>query len=214
MKLSFVLFLIVSVFMIGPLACHKEKTTIINCTIIDKLSGLPVDSATVGFAEHFDNNKIRYVFKDTNTAGEVSFSSDFVLTVFDIYKKGYNYKDSGSGFPPITQGETNEVMLNLTPKDGFLKLQLENSIGPPDSLYVVIYSPIQHAESPITAGRIINDWFIFQDSLKVIDIPTVAEEQLELYWGGYPLLNPLSSAPFHGSVYVGKTDTASFTISF
>ncbi|MEZ4892475.1 MAG: hypothetical protein R2778_05615 [Saprospiraceae bacterium] len=87
MKLKFVLLLfMVAIFVLGGQACHKEKPTIINCKVVDKLSGLPIEGASVGFAEYVDYKQTLYTWKDTNTEGSVSFSSPFELGIHDVIK--------------------------------------------------------------------------------------------------------------------------------
>ncbi|MEZ4927383.1 MAG: hypothetical protein R3A50_13985 [Saprospiraceae bacterium] len=217
MKLKFVLLFMVAIFVLGGQACHKEKPlTVINGKAIDKFTGLPIEDVRVEFVENVNYKDIIHSYKYSDSLGLFYFSSNFDTEISSAYKPGYVYKKSyPGGIIPITEEEkTNKISLSFIPEDAFLRLRLENIPGLPDSIYIVVHSPIRRVESGSAFANILEEKYSFPEPLKEIIIPAASNQMLGIYWGFTPLPTQLSNSAFVDSVFITKNDTVNYTISF
>lgn len=203
-------------FLLGLGACEKGNT-IINGTITDAKTGLPIQGASisygvfegpksVGAVEQFTDNDGKFTIETGNRA---NFSG---LT---IMKTGY-VKKQGFG-TTYTSGTTNNIAIIMYPKDGILKLIVKNTSSQTDSIYVGAYSPIQDAEYDISQGIAAYHPFVIQGMMQeFITFKMASEETVDIYWGFTPMTTNASikSFPFHDSKYIGQNDTTVFNISF
>ena len=213
-------FLYTTLFLFSIAACDKDKTTTINGTVVDKVTGMPIEDAIVAIRiTHSKNqppNDIEYEDILTDPNGSFSFSSNDPISIYDIQKGGYLPKGLESDIPTIKQGEINEVILKMIPLDGNLKLQFNNTSAILDTLYIGIYSPLVEAEYSISYGVAIRESFYVTGlSSQVKTFNLSSEEVVDIYWGNSPLPYKIRFSPFlHDSVYISRGDTTNFTISF
>jgi hypothetical protein len=210
-------------FLLGLYACHKDKdkTTVIHGTVVDKVTGERIDSAYVEIRiAHNDipfpnNYEIKNTYTDKN--GKFAFQSDNPVSIFLVLKDGYLPKGLGTIVVPITQGQSNEVTIEMTPKDGILKLNYENNTGLHDTLYVAVYSALQESELNLSYGIIANlPVSVMNMSSNSTVFNLASEEVIDIYWAFSPWTNSSSIklAPKHDSVFISRNDTTTFSISF
>ncbi|MEZ4892478.1 MAG: hypothetical protein R2778_05630 [Saprospiraceae bacterium] len=127
-----------------------------------------------------------------------------------VYKKSY----PGGLISIVEEGKTNDASLSFIPEDAFLRLRLENNPGLPDSIYIIVHSPIRRVESGSAFANILEEKYSFPEPLKEIIIPAASNQMLGIYWGFTPLPTQLSNSPFIDSVLITQNDTVNYTISF
>ncbi len=212
---------LLSVFLIGLAACYKDTTTVINGRVVDKVTGDPLVDAYVDFwVSHKENPapnnyEIRVLYTDAN--GEFSIHDADPIQVYWVLKAGYLPKGLGTPVVAVEQGKVNNVTIEMIPKDGVLKLNLENNTGIHDTIYVGVYSALQHSELGLSYGFIVNYPFAVQSmSSRNVIINLASEETIDIYWGYFPWPSnsSIKLTPDHGSVHVIRNDTTSFNISF
>lgn len=215
--LSRCIFLSIVILLLGHVSCQKDKTTTVNGTVVDKVTGEPLDSVLINFRIKVNNDAFQddfvSIYSDIN--GEFSFSHEKPFSLFTLEKKGYLLKGPGAEFPTINYGKTNEVIVNMIPRDGLLKLLLHNPGQFADTVYVYIYSPQQQAEYEMTYGVIINYPFFVQGfSSQSRTFNLASDETVDIYWGPNQLASSqIMSAPNHSSIYINKADTANVSIN-
>ncbi|MFN0033628.1 MAG: hypothetical protein ACKVUS_01090 [Saprospiraceae bacterium] len=212
-------FLIFPLLLFGIASCNKDKTTIVNGTVVDKVTGEPIDSAFIEFKiQHKDDytaNSYEYVDIYSNENGGFSFQSGLPLSIFWVKKKGYLPKGLGTHIVDINQGKANDITVEMIPLDGVLELNIENALGVSDTLYVSIYSPFRYSELGLSHGVASRDTFFVQHTHSATSVIRLAsEETINIYWDLSPLPFDISAAPNQGSVYVARSDTATFNITF
>lgn len=201
-------------------ACHKDKLTTVNGIVVDKHTGLPIDNALVEFwISHKDtpapnNYELRDTYTDEN--GKFTFQSEDPLSVHWVVKDGYLPKGLGTDVVVIEQGKTNDVIINMIPKDGILKLNFEDNNAKYDTIYVSIYSALQEAELGLSHGVILGYPFFVQGLFPQSEtINLASEETAHIYWSSYPVATShIQLSPNHDSVFVVRNDTTNFKISF
>jgi hypothetical protein len=212
-------FLATFLFLFSLPSCDKDKTTTVNCTVVDKHSGVPIDSAQIEFKIRFKDdlnapNCCDYAFVYSDENGKFEYSHEKPISFYGANKYGYLLSGPGADFPKIIRGETNDLSLKLTPKDGLLKLILKNN-GQSNKFHVGIYSPLQDSEFGLTNGLVFRDSLYIENASEVIKIINLAsEESISLFWGLMPLPYDLSKVQIQGSVYVTRNDTTTFNIIF
>lgn len=214
------LILSTTLFLFTVASCDKDKTTTVNGTVVDKVTGMPIEGALIAVRiKHIKNqppNDIEYEDILTDQNGKFSFSSNEPISIYDVQKGGYLLKGLESDIPTIKQEEINEVILKMIPRDGNLELQINNTSSTLDTLYIGIYSPSVEAENSISYGVAVRDSFYvtgLSSQNKVYSLSS--EETVDIYWGYSPLPTKIRFSPFlQGSVYINRGDTTNFTISF
>lgn len=205
----------ISILWLGLASCNKDKTTTLNGTLVDKHTGEPLDSAKVEFliqkseSPLFYEDEIRY--SDEN--GKFNFQTDFPVRISLVSKNGYLLKDNGFG---LEQEKVNTTTIEMIPKDGVLKLLLNNT-GQSDTIYVGIYSQLQESDLGISYGFIVNHPFLVQGlSESIITLNLASEETIDIYWAfsKWPTYSSIKLAPNHDSVFVVRNDTTTFSIIF
>lgn len=212
-------FLSTTIFLFSVASCDKDKTTTVNGTVVDKVTGMPLKDASITFSVYYKDNPSPndYDFPSVSSdqLGQFNFSSSEPLHIHEISKGGYLFKGQGPGISAIKLGEINEVKIEMVPKDGMLKLNINNSSGVLDTIYIGICSPLQEAEFYPSYGVFFRESFIVEN-LNYFDkiLSLASEETITVYWGFSPLQFDIKTAPFHDSVYVTRNDTTMFNISF
>ncbi|MBK6995465.1 MAG: hypothetical protein IPH31_11255 [Lewinellaceae bacterium] len=111
-----------SCFLFCLASCQKDGPTIVKGTIIDKVTGEPLDSVRIEYKIYYDESgPIEYIETDKN--GKFEFRPVRRVSIVSAYKIGYLLSGSGldNGIPKINSGETNDIIVKLTPRDGILK---------------------------------------------------------------------------------------------
>jgi hypothetical protein len=205
-----------SIASIGLFSCSKDPLTTVNGTVVNKITGEPIGGATISFRIENENNQYsEYKYLSTNHNGEFVFTHNKPIQIYDVLKKDYLPKGPGADIPSIVRGEINDIKIELVPKDGMLKLNINNNSGVLDTIYVGIYSPFQEAEFGPSNGVIFRELFNL-DGLTSLDkvLSLASEETIDIYWAFSPLPFDITTVPLHDSIYVTRNDTTSFTISF
>jgi len=202
----------------GLVACHKDKTTNINGTVVDKVTGEPIDSASILISIYHEKipppNNYEYNYLRSNELGKFSFASSLPISIRDVTKEGYLSKGIGGNKPTVIQSEVNDITLEMIPKDGWLKLGLNNT-GQSDTIYIGVYSPLKQEEFGDWPVVVANTHFFVQSMSSQNVILNLASEQIiDIYWGFSPLPVPFATAPFHGTSQIIRNDTTVFNITF
>jgi len=200
----------------GFSTCKKDKTTTVRGKVVDKVTGAALDSVKLDIAE-YQEYPLYYqeygVYSDVNGNFEYS-SSDLSVAIAAARRKGYMSKSFG--FPEIKKGGVNNVVVELIPADGILKLLLNNT-SDKDTIYVGVYSPTLAMEYPSSLGYAVRRPIPVQSMNSGIFIPTAifVEETVSIYWSLTPwtTYSSISQSPHNGSVFVVKGDTTSFQIN-
>ncbi len=209
-----------SVFLIGLAACDKDKTTRVNGTVIDKVTRDPLSDALVEFRiSHNEvappnNYEFQTVFTDVD--GKFNFQSYDPFSIYQVMRQGYLPRGQGTLVVPLHTG-LNDVIIEMIPRDGVLKLNLENSAGIHDTIYVAIYSALQESALGLSYGYILKTHYeIPSASSKEVTLGLASEENIDIYWSftPWPTFSSIKLSPYHDSVYIIRSDTTSFNISF
>lgn len=215
-KHSITLFLLIfGVILVS--SCEKESRTVVNGTVKDKMTGNAIEGAAIGFnIKHNENtssgNEYKNVYSDLS--GKFSTENDSPISFFDIKKNGYVSKGGSDNFISIDQHHVNDLIIEMIPKDGHISFNVENLKSYIDSVYVTIYSPVQHVEGPISSGIILRKWIkVESNTIKNEVVDLASEEFATIYWGANAFM-PFTNAPFKDSIFLLRDDTVNFTIHF
>lgn len=223
--LRFISPLLLLAFSILLFACGKEETppTVINGKVTDKKTGTPIEGATfnVDFCYEINNNGsivIEHVSKYLNTdqQGEIHYTHDSnwdYICYSDASKEGY----IGHPYLGIKRGEENNIDIKLIPRDGVLRLNVVNTDGQYDSIWVALDNPSYTSEAQGLPYRILLSEFpliLSQGESHIENFNLTSEEFTKIYWGFSNILPMFTSAPFRDSIYLILNDTTDITISF
>ena len=204
-------------FLLGHYACHKDKvkTTVIHGVITDAKTELPIPGAIISYGV-FDGGQSagsgqHITGLDGKFTIEIGINENF--SGLSIQREGYVSKHGlGMMYEP---GTVNNMEIKMYPKDGTLKLVIENTSTQPDSVYVGIYSLLRHTEFSIAKGIVLNNPFIVQgltEQQMLIDL--TSEETIDVYWDFSPMQAAnIRLAPFHAPVFILQNDTTVFRIT-
>lgn len=105
--------------------------------------------------------------------------------------------------------------IKLAPKDGMLRLEITNSTGQFDSIYVIIENP-SFILGGGSLGKIFLDkfpvvLFVGEKYVEYFDLPS--EEFTKVHWG-FTYFTSLSVAPFRDSTYLTLNDTTDYSLFY
>jgi len=210
-----------SVFLIGLVACDKDKTTVINGRVVDKHTGIPIASAQVFFTVYHKGNlppnDYEYPSVYTDGNGEFNFNSNKPIQIFEVDKVGYLQKGQSSDLQEIIQEEINEVVVQLIPIDGLLRLSIENITGQFDSIFIGIYSPFLDTETDFSNGNVSFEKPSIPFSIGttyIKDIPIASRETIQIYWTNHKPPLSISLFPYKDSIFIKSNEVTLFNISF
>ncbi len=128
--------------MLIALSCKKDDApTVIKGAVTDRKTEKPIEDAFVYFRgtsiDDLGREQPASCTDYTDASGQFNCTLLGTALGVEIGKTGYATKIITSG---IIDGQENEVSAQLVPRDGFLKLTIENDTGSPDALYVYVYS--------------------------------------------------------------------------
>jgi len=203
------------IFLFGLQACGK-KDTIIHGVVTDADTGISLAEAVIFYGVWSGSQFMGTYSIVTEEDGKynIELKHQEYFSGLTVEKVGYVPK-LGLGTSYVN-GTVNDIETKLYPKNGILKLVLENTSSKDDSLYVRIFSPIMDAEYGISKG------FIFYTPIHVQGISEhitlirlASEETIDIYWGKDAIpASQILLAPNHDSVYVTRMDTTTLKISF
>lgn len=199
-------------------SCEKDKTTTVNGTLVDKFTGMPIFPARIDFSVYYKDNQspnnYDYPSVSVGENGQFIFSSIGELQIYGAAAEGYLTKGLGPDTPRLIQGKINEIKLEMIPLDGVLKLIVKNN-GQANKFYVGGYSPLKESEYGFTHGTVFRDTIFIENASEVKKVVNLAsEETISIFWSLSPLPYDLSLLPSQGSVFITRTDTTTFNISF
>lgn len=143
-------FLLFGLIFFVVLGCGKDEPslTIIKGTVTDRKTGKPIEGALIiirgkkpganGLDEYFTQPCPR---SDPNGRFSCTLEGDY--TSSEIGKDGYI---SHERFLDVANGQENGIGVSLVPRDGFLRLKIENATGQHDTLYASIRSQTEYVE--------------------------------------------------------------------
>lgn len=200
-------------------ACNREKSTQINGTVVDSVTGAPIGSARVTVSiEHKPtrDHGVSYQYIDlvTDARGQFSFENELKVSIGEVLKPGYVYH-TGTG-AKLTQDDVNDLNIALVPEDGFFRLNVVNEQASSDSVFIRVFSQIQLDEAGISSGKILKKTVpLFSAGTNEFFISSASEAYLKIYWSFSPVMyDKLEDYPFVDSVYIARQDTASYTLTF
>jgi hypothetical protein len=197
-------------------SCRKDSPTIINGTVIDKFTGVPIDGAIVNYiitheraADGSANAELKYVYSD-NT-GKFFIENILPISIFTIEKNGYITK---GGQVKVINEEINDITVKMVPNDGLLSLKVENLLGVHDTIYLAIFSPILKSEISISGGKVelpIPILMLINEQSFSQNIPLASEQDVTIYWDFKPITY---STAFQSLATIVKNDTVYYNISY
>lgn len=215
----FTFFLITTAIFILP-HCHKKEEvppTIIYGNITDIKSGIPIYKAYV-YCYGSTGPVNQQAFKDFSAYSDmegnysISIPSDFTFTFESVQKQGYLNNLFPIEGQNVTLSDSNLVNVQLVPTDGLLRLQISNTSGQHDSLYVKIASPTAILEG--LGPQKLSEFPLMLQSgetyIEAISLPS--NENIDVYWDiiSFSSLN----STFNASVFISFNDTTSYLIEY
>jgi hypothetical protein len=213
---------VIFLFLLSQTAC-RNKDTVVHGRVVDKVTGVGLDSVLVEWYEFEHPDKItgqNAIYTDVDGAFQLSSEEDniaiFAITDRKISSpRVYMANFHGAGLPEIKKNKFNEVEIGLIPKDGALKLTLHNT-SVKDTVYVVVFGPTIANQVPVSHGfylnRPIEALSMTSTTLKPIYIPS--KEPVNIYWSLTPwtTLSSIMMSPNNVFVEILQGDTTYFQI--
>ena len=201
--------------LLGALSCGKEDTpTVINGIVTDRKTGETVEGALIYMTGKKKGNSGQDEFfthacprTDANGVFSCTIQGDYSSS--EVTKNGYvDYEK----FLAIGNGEDNNVNISLVPRDGFLRLQIENNTGQHNTLYASVYSHTVTTEgrkNTYWSGEVINIYPLLLNQgeiyTEVIDLPS--PEIVQIRWG-------FGQTTLVDSIMVVTNDTTTYLLSY
>ena len=211
---------LLSLVLLGFNACDKSSSTSISGKVIDQVTGAPVEGALLSTttkhkgADYFSPD---YITVYTNAAGEFDFGArSEPVGIFEVQKEGYLPKGVGGHTTDIVQGQANDVVIELVPKDAWFRLNIEKNAGSPDTVIVRLFSQKLLEEVGISTGKLWRETLDLKNTSNQTYLFNVSSgEYLKIYWGFSPVqYDRLADYPFADSLYITRNDTAIFKLQY
>lgn len=196
-------------------SCRKDSPTIVNGTVVDKITGEPIDSALIKYTITHEpsidgsaNVEPRYVYSDN--AGNFFIENIRPLGIFSVQKVGYVTK----GQVGVKNENVNDITIKMVPNDGLLSLRVENLLGVHDTIFLAIYSPTLQSEADISGGKVklpIPILILVNGQSYAQTIPLASDQDVTIYWDFKPITY---STAFQSSATIVKNDTVFYNISY
>ncbi len=205
--------------LVAGLGCGKEdKPTIsIKGTVIDQKTGQPINDAFVycrGVSLNEDGGEVPASCSDrTDVNGQ--FACVFIgnYGASTISKEGYIDK-----FVSLNVEDKEDDIIQLIPRDGFMRLRIENNTGQHDTLYASVYSRIVATETMQNIyydGEVIKEYplLINQGEIytEIFDLPST--EVIQIRWGFEKPTYQLRPI-FQDSIPIIANDTVTYILSY
>jgi len=192
MKKNILLFLPVLLLCFSILfSCRKDSSTIINGTVIDKITGEPIDSALIKYTITHERangsgtwDDLQYVYSDKT--GNFFIENILPLGIFSVQKVGYVTK----GQVGVKNENVNDITIKMAPNDGLLSLRVENLLGVHDTIFLAIYSPTLKSEADISGGKVklpIPFLILVNGQSYSQTIPLASDQDVTIYWDFKPI---------------------------
>ena len=218
MKNTFLAAFLLSFFCLS--SCDKGPVvTIINATIKDSKTGSPVVDAKIECDFYWETTSQGnlmghrdYKFFNSDKDGKFSFSynDEQPLSILSIYKDGYQYKQTSYNLDlPIKKGEENDITIQLIPKDGALRIQLQNQTGLHDSIWFYVTSPTVIKEKFIKLSPEKEPVVLQAGQSATVIFPMTTEEMATIHW-----FFKKPSFAVRDSVFLTKNNTTVFNLKF
>jgi len=207
--------------MLAGLGCGKDdKPTIIKGRITDRKTGEPIEGAFVYLTLSRPKSYAADEFF-TQSCGHSNANGEFNCTLegkyewMDFTKEGYLFNKPSLN---IADGKSNEVEINLIPRDGFLRLKIENTTGLHDTLYAAVHSQTIATESGQNIyynGEVVKEYplLLGQGEVYTQIFDLVSPEIVQIMWG---FNTPTYQTPytFRDSIMVVPNDTVTYILSY
>lgn len=193
--------------------CGKEEnpTVEIKGKVINRKTGEPVEDAFVycrGVSYNENGGEVPSSCSDrTDANGQFActFTGNYGASTID--KEGYVSK-----FFPLNIDDKKDEVIELVPRDGFLRLRMENNTGTQSPLQVSIYNrtvAIETMQNIYYIGEVIKEYplLISQGEIytEIFDLPST--ELVEIRWG----FGQITSID---SVIINTNDTTNYILSY
>lgn len=204
--------------MLSALSCGKEKIppTVIKGRITDRKTGEPLQGAyTIFSVERKDNGSGNTgqpsPLSDANGEFSCTLNGDYAGAE-ETYQEGYITKSTRSNF---VNGQTNSMEVQLIPRDGFLKLRIENNTGQHDILYANIYSRTEDIEKNFYNAEVIKEYPLLLNKGEVyIEVFGLGSpDVVQIMWGFKAPSNQMPHTIID-SVMVFTNDTSTYILSY
>ncbi|MFN0215328.1 MAG: hypothetical protein ACKVT2_13815 [Saprospiraceae bacterium] len=206
--------LLLSLILIGLVSCAK-KDTVINGTITDAKTGMPIEGATIFYGVWDGGQATGTDEKKTGIDGKftivIAYSENF--SGLTIKKGGYATK-FGFGMP-YKSGLVNNLDIKMYPRDATLRMVYENSSNIEKSIFLQAQSKTFNEEYGVLPYIITQPYpFVCQPNNKdTVDYFFTSDEQINLYWA-FSYYEKASQSTFKDSLYLSRGDTATYSITF
>ncbi len=214
----FVCFLLT--LMLALMSCGKDDDpTVVKGRITDRKTGEPIEGASILVggkkpATHGQDGFFVQPCTNSNASGGFTCIIEGYFTSSQIDKVGYVTKKNG--IKGIENGEENNIEINLAPRDGTLKLEIQNMSGQHDTLYAYIYSVTEDIEAngfyAYTAIKqyplVINQGETYSETFHL-----ASPEMIEIRWG-FEQPPYQIKPPFQDSILVATNDTVTYILSY
>ena len=204
--------------MLAGLGCGKEdKPTIIKGRITNRKTGAPIEGVFVYLTL---SRPKRYAADEffTQSCGHSNSNGEFNCTLegkyewMDFTKEGYLFNKPSLN---IADGKTNDVEISLIPRDGFLRLKIENTTGLHDTLHASIHSQTEYLEGGQNFYTPTNTYpLVLNQGETYTEIFALASPEIvQIMWG---FNTPTYQTPytFRDSIMVVPNDTVTYILSY
>ncbi len=197
--------------------CGKEdKPTFINGKITNRKTGEPMEGVSIILQgkRTGTNGQVEYFTHGcplTDTEGRFSCTLEGLYVTSDITKEGYIKREVPLS---VVDRQENNLDITLVPRDGFLKLKIENNTGLHDTLYANIYSPTESLEKYYN-GEVIKEYplLLTAGASYTETFALASPETVQILWGfkppGYQTPHTLKD-----SILVVPHDTTTYILSY
>jgi hypothetical protein len=220
--------IIVFCLLFSFLRCKKENApTFINIKVVDKKSKKPVSGVSVELAftyvtvrqgSQIEHDEVSFYATDSN--GEIKN-----IVINDADYSGYRSEARKSGYVSImhilgeiTRSKVNDVLVEMTPKDGILEVTIDNQTGKYNSVFVLLSNPTIKKDSKGFA----NSFTLKTQEIKVLQgsnphvesVAVPSDEFTSIKWTFKPFGSAEPSPKFVDSVLVVPKDTTKYKLIF
>ena len=201
--------------MLAGLGCGKDKNdpTVIKGRITDQKTMLPIKEANlhIGAKKENANGNYEYFSPSCRSDADGRFNCTFLgnYESSDISKDGYVTKHNSL---IVIDEQENNSNISLIPRDGFLRLRINNNTGSPSPLYATVYSrtiKIETRQNSYYTGESIKQYPLSiglgETYTEILDLPS--PEFVQIRWG-------FGQSTLVDSVMITPNDTTDYILSY
>lgn len=149
------------------LAVSCQKSTTIHGLVQDANTGVPIVGASVYIRLLRDkghaNSEQSSFFGKTDENGRFYYQDDDILDIYYTEIQATGYGMTIYDFPKMEAYHCNEPVFELIPRDGVLKVRLENTSGSTDSLFFVAMNDCDYLHYHFAYGQQSDPYPLWQE---------------------------------------------------